>query len=123
MRWRSLKILPLPRNLLQPQPLPSSSPARGRSQSGLARLEPGEISGRIDGRTLLFGGLVISALGLVFGMVIYSQLKNLPVHKSMRDISDLIYETCKTYLLKQGVFIAMLWIAIALVIVFYFKCC
>ena len=75
----------------------------------------------VDGRTLLFGGLVISVLGLVFGMVIYSELKKMPVHKSMLDISDLIYETCKTYLLKQGVFIAMLWVAIAAVIVFYFK--
>ncbi len=75
----------------------------------------------VDGRTLLFGGLVICVLGLVFGMVIYNELKKMPVHKSMLDISDLIYETCKTYLLKQGVFIAMLWVAIAAVILFYFK--
>ena len=75
----------------------------------------------VDGRTLLFGGLVVSVLGLIFGMVIYAELKKMPVHKSMLDISDLIYETCKTYLLKQGVFIAMLWVAIAAVIVFYFK--
>ncbi len=64
---------------------------------------------------------MISVLGLVFGMVIYSELKNMPVHKSMLDISDLIYETCKTYLLRQGLFIGMLWVAIAAVILFYFK--
>ncbi len=79
------------------------------------------MNGIFNGRSLLLGGLVISALGLVFGMAIYSQLKNLPVHKSMREISDLIYETCKTYLLKQGLFIALLWIAIAAVILVYFK--
>ncbi|MGN6546303.1 MAG: sodium-translocating pyrophosphatase, partial [Aureliella sp.] len=77
--------------------------------------------GGTSGRSLLMGGLVVSALGLVFGLVIYLQLKNLPVHQTMRDISDLIYETCKTYLLRQGMFIGLLWIAIAAVILFYFK--
>src|SRR5215471_4557521 len=50
----------------------------------------------IDGHTLLLGGMVICVLGLVFGLVIMTQLKNLPVHPSMREISELIYETCKT---------------------------
>src|SRR4051812_10995113 len=54
--------------------------------------------GGISGQNLLMLGLIVCALGLVFGLVIYQQLKNLPVHKSMRDISELIYETCKTYL-------------------------
>src|SRR5262245_50179577 len=56
--------------------------------------------GGIDGHTLLFSGIVVSALGLLFGLVIYSQLKNMAVHASMLEISELIYETCKTYLVQ-----------------------
>src|SRR5436309_14578921 len=56
----------------------------------------------IDGHKLLLFGIVICIFGLGFGLAIYSRLKNLPVHKSMRDISELIYETCKTYLFTQG---------------------
>ena len=82
-------------------------------QSFLGR-DPG--SG-IDGHTLLSFGLVIAALGIVFGLVIYGQLKRLPVHKSMLEVSDLIYETCKTYLLNQGKFILILWACIAAVMV------
>ena len=74
----------------------------------------------VNGRTLLMGGLVVSALGLVFGMVIFAQLKNLPVHRSMREISELIYETCKTYLVTQGKFILILELFIGVIIVFYF---
>ena len=74
----------------------------------------------IGGRTLLFGGLVISALGLAFGLMIYSQLKNMPVHQSMREISALIYETCKTYLITQGFFIFILWLFIGAIIALYF---
>jgi K(+)-stimulated pyrophosphate-energized sodium pump len=69
---------------------------------------------------LLKGGLVISLLGMVFGLVIYQRLKNLPVHSSMREISELIYETCKTYLLTQGRFIMILEIFIGAAIIFYF---
>src|SRR5437764_318012 len=64
--------------------------------------------GSIPGNTLLSGGIVVCLLGLTFGLVIYKQLKNLPVHKSMREISELIYETCKTYLVTQGKFILLL---------------
>ena len=66
------------------------------------------------------GGLLVSVLGMLFGLVILNQLKNLPVHRSMREISELIYETCKTYLITQGKFIAILEIFIAVVIVLYF---
>src|SRR5689334_15635985 len=59
----------------------------------------------VDGHTLLLIGIVICFLGLLFGLMIYTQLKRLPVHKSMREISELIYETCKTYLVTQGKFI------------------
>jgi K(+)-stimulated pyrophosphate-energized sodium pump len=76
--------------------------------------------GGIDGHTLLLSGLVVCALGLLFGMVIYQQLKNLPVHQSMREISELIYETCKTYLVQQGKFLLVLELFIGVIIAFYF---
>jgi len=73
-----------------------------------------------DGRTLLMLGLVVCVLGLLFGLAIFIQLKNMPVHRSMRAISELIYETCKTYLITQGKFILILEAFIAVVIVLYF---
>ncbi|MFO0960138.1 MAG: sodium-translocating pyrophosphatase [Isosphaeraceae bacterium] len=78
------------------------------------------LGGLISGYNLLLMGLVICAGGLVFGLVFHQQLKNLPVHKSMRDVSELIYATCKTYLFTQGKFILLLWLFIAAVIVAYF---
>jgi K(+)-stimulated pyrophosphate-energized sodium pump len=77
-------------------------------------------AGGINGRTLLMWGLVICALGLLFGLMIYQQLQKLPVHRSMREISELIYETCKTYLITQGKFIFLLWVFIAATITLYF---
>src|SRR6202158_3237575 len=74
----------------------------------------------VDGHTLLLFGIGFCVLGLIFGLTIYSRLKNLPVHKSMREISELIYETCKTYLFTQGKFLLILWVFIAVVIVLYF---
>jgi K(+)-stimulated pyrophosphate-energized sodium pump len=76
--------------------------------------------GGYSGRALLMGGLLVSFLGVMFGLVILNQLKNLPVHRSMAEVSALIYETCKTYLITQGKFIAILEIFIAVVIVLYF---
>ncbi len=73
-----------------------------------------------DGHTLLLAGLVVCALGLAFGLVIYSQLKNMVVHESMREISELIYETCKTYLLQQGKFLLILELFIGVIIAAYF---
>jgi K(+)-stimulated pyrophosphate-energized sodium pump len=73
-----------------------------------------------DGHTLLLFGLGICVLGLVFGLVIYGQLKNLPVHRSMREISELIYETCKTYLVTQGKFILLLELFIGAIMIVYF---
>jgi K(+)-stimulated pyrophosphate-energized sodium pump len=78
------------------------------------------LNGAVDGRTLLMLGLVVCALGLLFGLVIYKQLKNLPVHKSMREISELIYQTCQTYLITQGKFILILEAFLAVIIVLYF---
>src|SRR5690349_2114002 len=76
--------------------------------------------GGFDGHKLLLIGLVFCALGLLFGLAIYMQLKNMAVHKSMREISELIYETCKTYLFTQGKFLLILWVFIAIIIVAYF---
>src|SRR5579859_8008127 len=73
-----------------------------------------------DGHKLLLFGILFCVFGLIFGLVIYSRLKNLPVHRSMRDISELIYETCKTYLITQGKFLIVLWLFIAVIIVLYF---
>ncbi|MGD0553124.1 MAG: sodium-translocating pyrophosphatase [Sedimentisphaerales bacterium] len=75
---------------------------------------------RIDGWSLLIGGLVICAFGMVFGMVQYSHIKKMKVHKSMLEISELIYGTCKTYLLTQGKFIIVLWALVAVIIWVYF---
>jgi K(+)-stimulated pyrophosphate-energized sodium pump len=74
----------------------------------------------LDGHSLLLIGLVFCGFGLLFGLLIYMQLKNLPVHRSMREISELIYETCKTYLTTQGKFIMILWVFIAVIVVAYF---
>jgi K(+)-stimulated pyrophosphate-energized sodium pump len=74
----------------------------------------------IDGHTLLMSGLLVCALGLLFGLMTFNQLKNLPVHKSMLEVSELIYETCKTYLITQGRFILVLWAFIAVIIAAYF---
>jgi len=74
----------------------------------------------MNGHRLLMLGLVICLLGGAFGLAIYKQLKNLPVHSSMLEISELIYETCKTYLFTQCKFIAKLGVLIGAVIVLYF---
>jgi K(+)-stimulated pyrophosphate-energized sodium pump len=78
------------------------------------------LNGAVDGWTLLVGGLLICGLGLLFGLMTFTELKNLPVHPSMREVSELIYETCKTYLVTQGKFILILEIFIGAIIVFYF---
>src|SRR4051794_20852198 len=74
----------------------------------------------INGRTLLMGGLLVCVLGLGFGMTIFMRLKNMPVHRSMLEVSELIYETCKTYLVTQGKFILLLELFIGVIMVFYF---
>ena len=74
----------------------------------------------MNGHALLMIGLLFCVGGLLFGLAIYMQLKNLPVHRTMREISELIYETCKTYLVTQGKFIVLLWVFIAVIIGLYF---
>jgi K(+)-stimulated pyrophosphate-energized sodium pump len=97
----------------------------GESVGGEASLKLPDLSqvtflGTIDGHKLLMIGLLFCALGLLFGLVIYTKLKNLPVHRAMLEISELIYETCKTYLITQGKFILILWAFIAVIIAVYF---
>src|SRR5215831_10613131 len=75
---------------------------------------------QIDGHRLLLFGILFCIFGLLFGLVTYTKLRNLPVHRSMREISELIYETCKTYLVTQGRFLMLLWVFIAVIIILYF---
>jgi K(+)-stimulated pyrophosphate-energized sodium pump len=77
-------------------------------------------SDAIDGHKLLLIGILFCIFGLLFGLAIYMRLKNLPVHRAMLEISELIYETCKTYLITQGKFILILWAFIAVIIALYF---
>ena len=98
----------------------SNPETAGEANLILPDLSQATFFGGINGRSLLMSGLVIVALGLLFGLVIYKQLKNLPVHKSMLEISELIYETCKTYLITQGKFLIILELFIGFIIVFYF---
>src|SRR6202022_424360 len=97
----------------------SSEEAAGEAALKLPDLSQVQFLG-VDGHPLLLFGILFCVFGLIFGLVIYSRLKNLPVHRSMRDISELIYETCKTYLFTQGKFLLLLWLFIAVVIVLYF---
>jgi K(+)-stimulated pyrophosphate-energized sodium pump len=104
-----------------------AQPAEGTTHTpgGEANLKLPDLSqvqflGGTDGHTLLLIGFIVSFLGVIFGFVIYTQLRKLPVHQSMREISELIYETCKTYLVTQGKFLILLEIFIAVIIILYF---
>ncbi len=118
-------ILAMPSTAMAQQPEPAGAapqaerPAGGEANLVLPDLAQVDVGG-YNGRTLLMGGMVVAALGIAFGLIILTQLKNLPVHRSMREVSELIYETCKTYLITQGKFLALLEAFIALVIVLYF---
>jgi K(+)-stimulated pyrophosphate-energized sodium pump len=98
--------------------------AAAASEGGEANLVVPDLSSQqflgVSGRTLLMSGLVVCALGLLFGLTMYSQLRRMRVHQSMLEISELIYETCKTYLVTQGKFILILEVFIGLVIALYF---
>ncbi len=102
----------------------AAASARADEAAGEASLKLPDLSQvtflGMDGHKLLLFGILFCLFGLAFGLTIYTRLKNLPVHKSMRDISELIYETCKTYLQTQGKFLLLLWVFIAIVIVLYF---
>src|SRR4051812_2004222 len=75
---------------------------------------------QVSGVTLLYAGLVICILGMLFGWMQYRQTKALEVHSSMRAVSNIIWETCKTYMIQQGKFLSALWVLIAACIAYYF---
>jgi K(+)-stimulated pyrophosphate-energized sodium pump len=105
---------------LAQQPQGEGVPHRG-GESSLVLPDLSKVSFMgVDGHSLLLIGLLVSFLGMVFGLIIYMQLKKLPVHRAMLEISEMIYETCKTYLITQGKFILILWAFIATIIVLYF---
>ena len=108
----------------QPAVTPESTEAARPHVGGEASLVLPDLSSvefrGVTGRSWLLGGLFICGLGLLFGLVTVKQIKALPVHAAMREVSDLIYETCKTYLITQGKFILLLELLIGAVIVFYF---
>jgi K(+)-stimulated pyrophosphate-energized sodium pump len=111
-------LLPLSGLLAQ-----ESAPAQhGGGEAALVLPDLGQATflGGINGRTLLLVGLLVCALGLAFGLGIYNQLKNMAVHRSMREVSELIYETCKTYLQTQGKFLLVLWVFIGVAVAVYF---
>jgi K(+)-stimulated pyrophosphate-energized sodium pump len=101
-------------------PVMAQEQGGGEANLHLPDLRLANFLGGINGHNLLLFGLLVSALGLVFGLVIFVRLRNMPVHASMREVSELIYETCKTYLATQGKFLMVLEIFIAVIIVFYF---
>jgi len=98
---------------------PPSSASGGEASLIIPDLSTVKFLG-VNGHTLLLSGLVVCALGLLFGLMIYTRLKNMAVHTAMREVSELIYETCKTYLQQQGKFILLLWIFIGLIAAVYF---
>ncbi len=100
----------------------ATEPAEAQTEANLVLPDLGAVTflGGISGKSLLTFGLIICVLGLLFGAVIYVQLKNLAVHRSMKEISELIYETCKTYLQTQGKFILLLEVFIGVIMIIYF---
>ncbi len=120
--------------LAQPEPLDAPDVGRAVEAHGPAAHAPGGeanlrlpdvgtvdfFGGAIDGHDLLLIGLVVSVLGMGFGLWIYVQLRSMPVHKSMLDISELIYATCKAYMIQQGKFLMILFAFIGAIMVFYF---
>jgi K(+)-stimulated pyrophosphate-energized sodium pump len=122
-RW-ALAVLSLGMTAFAPVALVAAQPEPSSHHGGEANLVLPDLSSvtflGFDGHTLLLAGILVSGLGLMFGMLTYNQLKGLPVHSSMREISELIYETCKTYLLQQGKFLLILELFIGVIIAFYF---
>ena len=78
------------------------------------------LGGTIGGISIMYFGLLVCIIGLIFGLIQSNQTKNLPAHKSMLDVSDIIWETCKSYLAQQGKFLCILWVLIAICMVYYF---
>jgi K(+)-stimulated pyrophosphate-energized sodium pump len=123
MNWRKVLVTTLLGALAAPAAFAqevADHAGGGEANLKIPDLNQVQFLGGIPGHTLLLTGLLVCALGLLFGLVIYGQLKRLPVHESMREVSELIYETCKTYLITQGKFILILELFIGFVILLYF---
>ena len=93
----------------------------GEASLALPDLSQVTALGGLSGRTLLGLGLVVCVMGLAMGVATYLQMRRLEVHTSMREVSELLYSTCKAYLSQQGKFLMVLWAFIAAVIVVYYK--
>jgi K(+)-stimulated pyrophosphate-energized sodium pump len=96
---------------------------KGGGEANLVLPDVGTVSfmgGAVSGDKLLIGGVVIAVLGMLFGITIYAQLKRMPVHKAMLEVSELIYLTCKSYMIQQGKFLMVLWAFIAVAVAWYF---
>src|SRR6202167_3512783 len=113
-------ILSLMWMALSAVPLMAQAEQGGEANLHLPDLNSVTFLGGIGGRSLLMFGLIFCVLGMVFGLVIYMRLKHMAVHRSMLEVSELIYETCKTYLSTQGKFLMLLECFIGIIIVFYF---
>jgi K(+)-stimulated pyrophosphate-energized sodium pump len=101
---------------------PSTARHGGEANLVLPRLDDTSLAsfGGLSGKNLLLGGLLICLLGLGFGLLVFAHMRRRPVHRAMLEISELIYETCKTYLITQGKFLMILWLLIGAIIVAYF---
>jgi K(+)-stimulated pyrophosphate-energized sodium pump len=123
---RPLLALALVASLAGPALAADPAPAGERKGGGEANLVLPDLNSvkffnnSIGGKDLLYSGLLVSVIGLGFGLMVYSQLKNMAVHQTMLEVSELIYETCKTYLLTQGKFLFVLWLFIGAIIAVYF---
>src|SRR5207248_10014806 len=118
-RRRSCRLAVMLAALLVP-PLAAATPAHASEANLILPDLKHATFGPISGYTLLLCGMIVCVAGLFFGLTIYKHVRDLPVHKSMLEVSELIYETCKTYLRTQGKFILLLWLFIAAIMVVYF---
>jgi K(+)-stimulated pyrophosphate-energized sodium pump len=98
---------------------PPGEAAAGEANLKLPNLHQVHFLG-VSGHALLTYGILFCIFGLLFGLVTYSRVKNLPVHRAMAEMSQLIWETCKTYIIQQGKFLLLLWCFIAIIILLYF---
>src|SRR5579863_6131370 len=117
------KGLPIAALILAMAFLAFFSPSTARADESslvLPNLDAPFFNGAIHGRLLLESGLGICALGLLFGLFFFIRLKGLPVHRAMSEVSETIYETCKTYLKTQLKFILLLWVFIGAILIVYF---
>src|SRR5580693_1216938 len=98
---------------------PGMTTFAGEADIKLPNLDTVSLGG-LSSHAILYFGLVVCVVGALFGFFQYKQTCALPVHRSMADVSNIIWETCKTYLLQQGKFLVGLWVLIALCMIYYF---